>query len=259
MSRNSPSSIIVYNQCPRLYYYQYIERKPSFPHIDLIKGSVVHETIREFFTEAPSPTDMNPKVWTENRLMKAFVITWDAKRDQIQRLNLSDNEIKLHNKECYEMLLNWGQYFITKLQKTSFPLYEAFIKIKPKTEAEVTYEEYEIKGLIDSIEHINGETWIIDYKTSSKFEITRENRLQLALYALMYKKNYKIQPDKAGVFFLKERLHLIAVDDQMLEYADKECKNIFEKTQTRNIEDYPQNVGYLCRALSGACPCHRYE
>jgi RecB family exonuclease len=259
MIRNSPSSINVYNQCPRLYYYEYIDKRPSFPHVDLIKGSIVHEALKTFFDEAPFPTDSNPVQWVETRLRKSFIKVWDSKAVQFQKLQLDENNEKVHYRECMEMLENWSRYFIVKLQKTGEPLYDAFNRVIPTVEKEVTYADYGIIGYIDSIEHTDGETWIIDYKTSSKFEITREHRLQLAVYALMFKKNFDITPNKAGVFFLRERLHLISVDTQMLDFAEKECQKIFEKTQSKNIEDYPQNTGYLCRSLAEACPCRKYE
>lgn len=259
MTRNSPTSIIVYNQCPRLYYHQYIERRPSFPHIDLIKGSLVHETLKGFFSQKPSLIEAKPKAWAESMLKKVFMDNWAGKKVVICKLILSDEELRVHYDECWEMLSHWLESFLSRASQLSLPFSEAFEKLKPLAEEEFYLKDYDIKGFIDAVENIGGEIRIIDYKTTSKFEITKEYRLQLAMYAYLYMKKTGKKPDKVGIYFLKERLHLISVDEPMLQYAEQECKDVFEKTTSKKIEDYPQNTGYLCRAMKGNCPCHQFE
>jgi CRISPR/Cas system-associated exonuclease Cas4 (RecB family) len=48
----SASSIKTFEQCPRKYYYNYIERRPrkSWPHLDL--GNFVHEVLEKFHIQA---------------------------------------------------------------------------------------------------------------------------------------------------------------------------------------------------------------
>jgi DNA-cytosine methyltransferase len=182
-----------------------------------------------------------------------------VKKVVIGKLDLSDEELRGHNDECWEMLSHWLEGFLSQASQMSLPFSEAFEKLKPLAEEEFYLKDYDIKGFIDAVENIDGEVRIIDYKTTSKFEITKEYRLQLAIYAFLYMKKYGKKPDKVGIYFLKERLHLISVDEPMLQYAEQECKGVFEKTTSKNMQDYPQNVGYLCRAMKGNCPCHQYE
>ena len=42
----SPSSIITYRQCPRKYYYHYIENLPTKPSIHTIRGKIVHSVLQ---------------------------------------------------------------------------------------------------------------------------------------------------------------------------------------------------------------------
>lgn len=259
MTRNSPSSINVYNQCPRLYYYQFIEKKASFPHIDLIKGSVVHETLKEFFSEKPSAIETHGKIWAESRLKRIFMDRWASKKNVIDSLQVRDGELRRHYEECYEMILHWLADFLSRLSKSGLSFAEAFEKLRPIAEDECCSTEYEIKGFIDAIENVDGEIRIIDYKTTAKFEITKEYRLQLAVYAYLYEKKYGKMPNKVGIYFLKEKLHLISVDEPMVRFAEQECKKVHERTQSTDIKNYPQNAGYLCKALKGDCPCRQYE
>ncbi|RLE39488.1 hypothetical protein DRJ17_00880 [Candidatus Woesearchaeota archaeon] len=259
MARNSPTSIIIYNQCPRLYYHIYKEKREARPNIIFIKGNVVHKALESFFSEEPPLFEKNYQFWAAKTLKKMFMRAWNGKKNEIAKLRMSKEELKEHYEECWDMLNHWLQDFLKRIEQTGDNFQSAFNKLKPITEDECYLEEYDTKGFIDAIENVNGEIRIIDYKTSSKFEITKEYKLQLAIYALLYEKKYGRKPDKVGIYFLKERLHLISVDDAMLKYAEEQCKKVFEKTKSDDIKDYPQNEGYLCKQLKEKCPCHEYE
>ena len=47
--RLSPSAINSYYKCPREYYYTYIGKLKTKPSIHLVKGSIVHKTLEDFF------------------------------------------------------------------------------------------------------------------------------------------------------------------------------------------------------------------
>ena len=259
MASNSPSSIITYKQCPRLYYYRFLQRRESFPHIDLIKGNLVHSTLQGFFSEKPPIAERNYEYWAHETLRKIFIERLSKKRKEIQSLKLSDSEIENHYLDCWEMLNHWLEDFFIRIDKTGKKFKEAFEQLKPLTETEVYVKEYDIKGYIEVIDKSDGDVKIIDYKTSSAFDISKEHKLQIAIYAYLYYKKYGIMPDKVGIHFLREKLHLISVDKSMIDFAERECKEIHEKTKSRDIKDYPQNEGYLCKALGRKCPCHKYE
>lgn len=258
MARNSPTSINVYNQCPRLYYHQFKEKRPPFPNIILIKGNAVHKALEEFFNDDP-PLATNPMVWASKRLRRLFMKTWESHRQEVEQIGLPEQEIKNHYDECMAMLTHWLEKFLKRIDSTGQSFEEAFDALRPITEDECYLEKYEIRGFIDVVDKSDGDVKIIDYKTSSKFELTKEYKLQLAVYAYLYEQKHGKRPDKVGIYFLKERLHLISVDDAMIDFAEQQCKNIHEKTQSDDIKDYPQNSGYLCRMLKDKCPCHDYE
>ena len=93
----------------------------------------------------------------------------------------------------------------------------------------------------------------MDYKTSKKDEMTPGYRLQLAIYALLYKLKYGVMPAKVGIDFLKFGVKQIEVDENLLDEAEDEVRAIHEKTATENIEDYPRHESGLCKWGSGQC------
>jgi hypothetical protein len=61
-------------------------------------------------------------------------------------------------------------------------------------------------------------------------------------------------PDKLGVFFLRHKLKLMNVDQEMLESALRDIQIVHTHTSTtEKLEDYPTTPGKLCKWSSGQC------
>ena len=45
----SPSSINTFKQCPRKYFYQYIQELPVLSNIHQVRGSIAHSTLEKFY------------------------------------------------------------------------------------------------------------------------------------------------------------------------------------------------------------------
>jgi len=87
----------------------------------------------------------------------------------------------------------------------------------------------------------------MDYKTNSSLEINEEQRLQLAIYALLYRKTHGDIPDKAGIFFLRSKPKFITIDPNLLKEAEVEIFDVHEKTRSPEKSDYPIKEGPLCK------------
>lgn len=75
---------------------------------------------------------------------------------------------------------------------------------KPKilaTELKLVSDKYEIGGRLDLVCVINGETWLIDYKSANA--IYRSYDLQTAAYAVMWNERNETQIDRTGIMWLK--------------------------------------------------------
>ncbi len=252
----SPSSINTYKQCPRKYYYCYIEKLPSTPSIHLVRGKLVHSVLENFFKVNIE------KLPEDNALfvLKVFINDmmeqqWRKEHKELNSLGLTNPQLEFYHIETKDMVHNWYANFTKKIQTEmkSFSLPESFTRLTPRTEIEYKSENYGIRGFIDAIHEKDNEVILMDYKTSKHPRISKEYRLQLGLYALMYHETHKKMPHKVGIDFLKFGEQIIDVDEELVNHAKFEAELIHMNTATKNKEDYPMKPGPLCKFSSGQC------
>jgi len=263
MSRvQSPSSINTYKQCPRKYYYRYIEELPSKPSIYLIRGKIVHSVLEKFF-------DIDKTIQTEDDLrVHLFGLldkTWAENYSEFLELDMEESKIKSYYSETKSTLQKWFGRFRKKLHqqiKSGRSFSDAFKHLTPIREKEFLSDNHQLRGFIDAIFEKNDNVVILDYKTGSKTHITPEYRLQLGMYVLMYKEATGKRPNFVGIDFLNHAEQLIMVDDKLENEALGEVKYIHSKTKTKNIDDYSKKPGPLCKWSSGQCDyyekCFKY-
>ena len=247
--RLSPSAINSYYKCPREYYYTYIGKLKTKPSIHLVKGSIVHKTLEDFF-----------KVYSEDlttHMDMCFMKALEISDKNLKNLGLSEEEEKKHLIDCKSMV---GEYLIVLLRKIKNILHlgkaenqrHAFHILKPKfREKWVANEDIHLGGYIDRVdEDFDGILTLGDYKTSSKFGIglPEDYRRQLSLYALLYSTTEKTMPDFVSVIFLRlGEEYFLQVSPSMMRYA-KDCLDyVWSRTRTTDIEDYPLNESRLCK------------
>ncbi|MBS3107915.1 PD-(D/E)XK nuclease family protein [Candidatus Woesearchaeota archaeon] len=254
----SPSSINTYKQCPRKYYYSYIAKLPTKDSIHLIRGSITHKVLEDFFKPNLGIFSQEPN-WKDMLLKRAlslFEQYWLQHRFQLASLNLNKEELSFYFEETKLMIVNWISFLNKKIEKEiskGSNFFEAFQKLTPLTEKEYNSEEHQVRGFIDAIEELDGKIRLMDYKTSKKFEITDEYKLQLAIYALLYFEKHKKLPDHVGIYFLKGEERLLNVDENLLKLAKFEIEQIHAATETDQIGDYPKKESPLCRWSTGEC------
>ncbi len=254
----SPTSILMYMQCPRKYFYHYIQRLPQMPSIHLIAGDTAHKTIQAFHNT--DTTTVTPEGFFEkmrNKITEQFDQKWQEKAQELARLALSPEEKNLHYHKTKEMVTNFYHHHTNKIlaykRYYALTLFEAWQKLKPRTETSLTSENYGVQGRIDAIHDIDGETTIIDYKTSKNNEMTTDCVFQLAIYSLLHKENFGRMPDKAGIHFLRHGEIVMPTSPQLLNLAKNTCHKIHQQTTTDNIENYPRQISGLCKYRTGQC------
>lgn len=257
----SPSSINTYFQCPRKYFFIYNLKMPTSPSIHLVRGSIAHLVLENFF-------DILPDVYGED-FTKEFVVTivelfkrfWKENKDDFDKLTLLPNEIDAYYKETEIMMINWAMKFAEKVKKVmakGFSFKEAFEKLKPITEKEYRSNELMVRGFIDAIENYEG-IRLMDYKTSKKAVIGEDYKLQLGIYALLYELEHGIRPDKVGINFLKFDEQLIDVTDELIQNAKFKIEQIHMSTDGMDeIHQYPKKESGLCRWANGQCDFYDY-
>ena len=252
----SPSSILTYKQCPRKFYYQYVEKLPTKKSFALVRGSIVHSVIEDFFKiNIEKVSHKNYEIVFRTLVFDLFKQNWLKNLDQIHALVPQQNLQDFYYSETAQMLENWYKSFIKKLQNKiiSMTFKEAFRSLTPITETRIIAEEIKVQGIIDAILKTEKGIQLLDYKTSKKEEINEEYRLQLAIYALLYKLKYNEAPYEVGIHFLKYDEKYIPVNDSLLNFAKSEINTVQEKTQTVDIKEYNKKPSPLCKWSNGEC------
>lgn len=251
----SPSSILTYKQCPRRYYYKYVVGLPESPSIHLVRGKVTHKVLEDFFDLDTENINMkNYEIKLKQTMQRLLFKYWEKAEKQFADLNLAKAQIVFYFEETLMMLFNWLDQFIDKIKSfDSLSFKEIFQKLKPIREQHFLSEELGVQGFVDSIEHHQEEIHIMDYKTSSRFDLNEGYKLQLAIYSLLYKEKHNKLPHKAGIYFLRHKAKYIKVDQELLDLAQNEIELIHQNTQSSDINDYPMCEGPLCKFNGGQC------
>jgi len=256
----SPSSILTYKQCPRKYYYKYIVGLPESPSIHLVRGKIAHETLEHFFDSYIDDVNMqNYEIRLKTIIQSLLLKYWQKYDQQLQELDLNNDQLKYYFEETAMMLLNWLETFFQKIKSfDSLSFKEIFEKLKPLREQHFISEELGVQGYIDTIETHNDEIHIMDYKTSSHFDLNNDYRLQLAIYSLLYKEKHQKFPHKAGIYFLRYKPKYIKVDQDLINFARFEIEQVHLNTQSTDINNYPKRESGLCKYNGGQCDFYEF-
>lgn len=254
----SPSSINLYRQCPRKYYYKHIEQVPEKANLQQIRGKIVHKVLEDIYDLHTDPIPEDSFLITLRVVLhEHFKNEWNANADKLAEAEVSENEITACYEETKIMINNFFQYISEKIRELvsqGISPKIAFQLIKPKREVLLKSPIHHVKGYVDAICEDNGKTMILDYKTSKRFEISEDYKLQLAIYSLLFEEAYHT-PHEIGVLFLKHGRELrMNVDSRMIEWAKEECLKTHINTQSKDKKDYPKKPSYLCKWNDGRCP-----
>ncbi|MBI4448940.1 PD-(D/E)XK nuclease family protein [Candidatus Woesearchaeota archaeon] len=253
----SPSSINTLKQCPRKYYYRYVMGLPSLPSVATVRGKIVHSVLENIFDVDVSGVEKeNCREFFKTKAQELLVYYWGKSKNDFVTVNIDPTSERTLFSETLLMLLNWADHLATRVIEHPDEFIHAFKAHTPEREAQLKSEELYVRGFIDAIEKIRGQIRIMDYKTSKKDDISDEYRLQLAIYALLYKEKHGIAPDRVGIYFLKGDGHSeksIPVDQELMDLARLEIELCHMHTQSNRIHDYQKRVSPLCKWSTGQC------
>ena len=264
VQRLSPSAINTYFKCPRQFFYQYMCKLPTLPSIHLIKGTIVHSVLEDLFRGFKK----DPVQLTE----QLFIKRWEKNSKVLTELDLEPVELEQHRKDAYNMVMDYATDFAKKMQNLIDAgkvenLQHAYYMLKPKfreqrleIELECDGEKFTMVGILDRVhEGWDNTLTIADYKTSSKYGpgLSEEYRRQLAIYAYLYSITQKKTPDFVAIVFLRYgEEFLLEVTPSLLRYARESILEVFRKTRSVEIEDYPLKESPLCRWCSFQSVCN---
>ena len=250
----SPTKINTYFKCPREFYYNYVEKLRTPPSIHLIKGSVVHKVLEDFYR--------GYKPNAKKYLAELFKTAWGKSASQLASLEMPADEIKQHKKDAIMMIMNFYEVHYRKMMGTIVQgkaenEQHAFFLTKPKfKEMYVKDDSLHVRGYIDRIHKgYDGMITLGDYKTSTKYGIGFSDayKRQLGIYALLYNNQEGKMADFVSIIFLRYgEEFLLEVTPSLLKFARDAIDSVWEKTRSTAKDDYPLKESRLC----GWCPFH---
>jgi len=252
----SPSSLLSYLKCPREYYYTYILKLPIAKNIHLIKGTIVHSVLEDFFSEY--------KENFENFVQELFDGKWSSQKTSLESLGLKPEELENHKTDAINMLKTYIYIFNIKINNLlalkAKDRQQAFDLLKPKfRELKIEEPKIHLRGYIDRVyESFSGSVTISDYKTSTRYGtgMPDEYKLQLALYSLMYYYKYNRLPNYASIIFLRygEEV-MMEIYPSLVKQALEKVEEIWLKTRSVDINDYPLKESKLCAFCTFQSKC----
>ena len=234
---------------------------PTAPSIHLVRGSVAHTVLEKMYTVLPEVISDNYKANLSIILTEMLKKFWTESKEEFDKLDMSQQEIDMYFEETKNMLLNYLDLLSKKIdaqleQGLTFP--QAFKKLTPEVEEEYLSWDYYVKGFIDVIENWDNTIRLMDYKTSKRAKMTDEYKLQLAIYALLYKLKHGKLPTEVGIYFLKHGEMVLPVDEELIKHAEFKIEQIHASTDSDELADYPKNQTPLCKWSSGQCDFYDY-
>lgn len=207
----SASSMKTYEQCPRKYYFNYIEKVPTkhWEHFDL--GNLCHKTLEIFHKEYMNKTDVDKRS-LEQMMGFGFSLARKDFPDMREEL-LADAK---------GMLLK----YLSLIKKEGVPIVKG---VETSFTFNVT-DNVLIRGFIDRLDITKDKGYkIVDYKTTKNEKYLDE--FQLLIYGLWLRNNYPDVKNFEGSYVLlrhdsKEKKYKFTMEDvdkvekKIIKYAD---------------------------------------
>ena len=106
-----------------------------------------------------------------------------------KELNFLKNGYPMYDPKIWQMFLSFVDWW------------ETYNPTLIETEVHIFSDELKVAGTCDMVCEIDGELWIIDFKTSNHLQTTYD--LQTAVYGKCYEECYGKKADRYGVLWLK--------------------------------------------------------
>ena len=263
----SPSKINNFIQCPRSFYYRYIEKLPQKLTIHLFRGTIVHNILEDLFTKKFKYASRWNRGQAQEWVSIEFTREWNKLVDTKPWL-FKDYDEKQFKNETHDMLINFCQKIEKKLREmVEWKVYRskdmAFNALRPRfSELRLKSDELKIRGIVDvAVKDFEDNVSIIDYKTSKRYGpwLPEDYYRQLIIYALLYYEHTGVVPKFAGIDWLRyDEQQMVHITSSELQEARTLIKSIHTKITDNkdNIENYemiPQTLCKWCAFYKNPC------
>ena len=223
MLRLSVSKLKTFEECPRKFKFNYLDKLGRLYHKDrpyLTMGENVHAVLKEIFT---LPSEYRNQHMLENMLLQK----WEANRKGFK---------DKHEEEFYkEQALNQLRWFTQNFDLKAKPfMIEARVQRK--------FGEVLLEGVIDRVDKEKGKAHLIDYKTG---QIPSSlDPFPLYFYTLVMGESLSIS--KLSYVYLKEG-EIISWDWSLEDFYQAYLKIIELAYKISRAKEFPANIGEHCK------------
>jgi DNA helicase-2/ATP-dependent DNA helicase PcrA len=223
----SYSALSIYKNCPKRYFWTYIQPLPTPNRLSIKIGNLIHQAIERSIIEKTALEKLDfPIGWGENlswsEILSGEDLIYEEKIPKIK--NMIKNYLLSRFSKTDENILAVEQLFNLKINK------------------------YIIRGFMDRIQKINNELYeIVDFKSGKKpTNLDLKENLQLKIYSLALSELYKISPEniKCTLFFLEDGIEKsIIYPKKVLLKTKKEIIRLIKSIEKSkfNTNPSPQN------------------
>lgn len=245
----SKSRLNCYLNCPRRYYYDYIDKSikkdPVEPGSPLEIGLEVHE-IFEWFHKNPKAKEIKPPY-----------------NESIFNILMEHDNAHKH----IDMMQNFVNFNLELIKECGVPKY-----VPKFVELDLTDANLGLRGIIDVVIETKDGITLLDYKTGKRARPISEYMLELTLYKILYENVCGEKVDYVGIYFpavdkyrMARVLDLdrepigkgpfITFDDEIFAIATLE--NIREKIEEghTDIKNFKPQPNFLCNYCDYADVC----
>ena len=223
------SQIDTFNSCPLKYGYRYIMKVPTPQHHAANFGTSIHETLKDFYWtlmdrgEDSASLDLMNELYDKNWIAHGY--------------ESKDHE-EARKKQGTKML---EQFYNSNREPWVIPTFiERNFHLK--------VGDYMLNGRIDRIDKLDdGFYEVIDYKTGkSKTRLSKENKLQLYIYALACRDVFNIPVKKLTLYFLDDGEKLSLNLSKGYDELDSVRDDVLAYIAQIKESDFTPTPGFLC-------------
>ncbi len=276
--RLSPSAIATFSQCPRKFYYSFVEKLPTKPTVHLVRGRILHKVLEDFFGAVSIAHVKQEQHWKETwedfrKLMfELLEKEWaqigspkypDCFESEGQKAEFKEeteefldfycaklayalhNKLKTENKE--------SQWFQSNIQRHFYP---------KDREYKLELEDENFVGIIDKTMSLYGKGMaIVDYKTSKSelpHSISERDLKQCKAYAFLWNAKFQEIPKFVSIFYLRDGESVYyPISQRDLDEIEADVKNIRAREKEKpKFELKPQ---HLCKYCDFFSKCYTSE
>ena len=244
----SPSKVVTFTDCPRLFQYQAIERLEQPPTEATLKGTLVHAALEALFVEPPERRTLQCATDALRRAADTPLF-----EEAIATLALDD---KAFLADAVDLV---GRYFDLE-DPTTIDAIGIELGLETRLEGSRGLGDVRLRGIIDRLDRLDdGRLVVVDYKTGrapgERFE--RGSLGGVQTYALLCESMLGRAPAAVRLLYLREPVAITAVaSEQSIRGQRKRAVAVWSAIERAcDAEDFRPHVGPLCDYCNFKASC----